>query len=99
MGRVCTVYLNKYKNTIDTRLSMCYTVDTKKEREDRTMRVTWAIVKPYINTKGIVDGTALVKWCFNEESARKGAEELNKEYNTTIYTVEEVEMFDTRDSF
>lgn len=63
------------------------------------MRTIWAIVKPYINTKGVVDGTSLVRWCFNEESARKGAKELNKEYNTTIYTVEEVEMFDTRDSF
>ncbi len=63
------------------------------------MRTTWAIVKPYINTKGVVDGTSLVRWSFNEESARKGAEELNAQYNTTIYTVEEVEMFDTRDSF
>ena len=29
-GRVCIMYLKKYKNTIDKRLIMCYTVDTKK---------------------------------------------------------------------
>lgn len=63
------------------------------------MRTTWAIVKPYINTKGVVDGTSLVRWCFSKESAREGAEALNVEYNTTIYTIKEVEMFDTRDSF
>ena len=63
------------------------------------MRTTWAIVKPYINTKGVVDGTSLVRWCFSKESAREGAETLNTEYNTTIYTIKEVEMFDTRDSF
>ena len=31
-GRVCIMYLKKYKNTIDKRLIMCYTVDTKKRK-------------------------------------------------------------------
>lgn len=31
-GRVCIIYLKKYKNTIDKRLIMCYTVDTKKRK-------------------------------------------------------------------
>jgi len=63
------------------------------------MRTTWAVVKPYINTKGIEDGTSLVCWCYSEESARELANTMNTEENTTKYTIEEVEMFDTRDSF
>lgn len=59
---------------------------------------TWAVVQTYINSKGIED-TALVCWTYNEESARELANKKNTEENTTKYTIEEVEMFDTRDSF
>lgn len=62
------------------------------------MRTTWAVVQTYINSKGIED-TALVCWTYNEESARELANKKNLEKNTTKYTIEEVEMFDTRDSF
>ena len=66
-------------------------------KEDRTMK-TWAVVEPYINSKGIEE-TALVCWIYSEESARELANKKNLEENTTKYTIEEVEMFDTRDSF
>lgn len=66
-------------------------------KEDRTMK-TWAVVEPYINNKGIEE-TALVCWTYSEESARELANKKNLEENTTKYTIEEVEMFDTRDSF
>lgn len=62
------------------------------------MRTTWAVVQTYINSKGIED-TALVCWTYNEESARELANKKNLEENTTKYTIEKVEMFDTRDSF
>jgi len=62
------------------------------------MRTTWAVVQTYINSKGIED-TSLVCWCYSEESARNLADEKNTKENTNKYTIEEVEMFDTRDSF
>lgn len=62
------------------------------------MRTTWAVVQTYINNKGNED-TALVCWTYSEESARELANKKNLEENTTKYTIEEVEMFDTRDSF
>lgn len=62
------------------------------------MRTTWAVVQTYINNKGIED-TSLVCWTYSEKSARELANKKNLEENTTKYTIEEVEMFDTRDSF
>ena len=62
------------------------------------MRTTWAVVQTYINNKGIED-TALVCWTYNEESARELANKKNLEENTIKYTIEKVEIFDTRDSF
>ena len=62
------------------------------------MKTTWAVVQTYINSKGNED-TALVCWCYSEESAHILANEKNAKENTNKYTVEEVEMFDTRDSF
>lgn len=55
------------------------------------MTSTWAVVN---NEKD-----SLVYWCYNEESARECAKELNKKENTNIYGAEIVEKFDTRDSF
>lgn len=60
------------------------------------MRTTWAVVQTYTNSKGIED-TALVRWTYSEESARELANKKNLEENTTKYTIEKVEMFDTRD--
>jgi len=59
---------------------------------------TWAVVQTYINSKGNED-TALIYWTYSEASARELANKKNLEENTTKYTIEEVEMFDTRDSF
>ncbi len=62
------------------------------------MRTTWAVVEPYIDINGVED-TALVCWCYSEESAKELANEMNTKENTTKYTIELVEKFDTRDSF
>lgn len=59
---------------------------------------TWAVVEPYIDINGVED-TALVCWTYSEESARELANKMNTEENTTKYTIEIVEKFDTRDSF
>ena len=59
------------------------------------MRTTWAIVKSYINNKGIKD-TCLVKWVMGDkDTAENLARVMNEEEQTNIYTVELVEMFDS----
>ena len=59
------------------------------------MRTTWAIVKPYINNKGVKD-TCLVKWVMGDKDrAENLARIMNEEEQTNIYTVELVEMFDS----
>ena len=56
---------------------------------------TWAIMEPYINSKG-VKGTCLVKWVYGDKTnAEKIAREMNAQEHTDIYTVDLVEMFDT----
>ncbi len=57
---------------------------------------TWAVVKPYINTKGIEDGTCLVMWVLEgKDKAIEIADKMNKEENTNKYMIEYVETFET----
>ena len=53
---------------------------------------TWAVVKP--STVRIGE-TSLVMWCYSKENAEETAKELNTKHNTTKYTIEEVEKFET----